>query len=72
MEKEFNQAIANKIEQLAKQLKADAAADFVSNYRDSGMTQADAEQLANDYVLFYLSQEVYLKAAKNVSKHIVK
>ena len=69
---EFMAEIEKAAQNLKKGLIQDAHADFITHYQDSGLNPAEAKEIANKYVIFYLSQELYLKNQQSLNQLTVK
>lgn len=65
---EFMAEIETAAETLKKGLIQDAHADFIAHYNNSELNSTQSKEIARKYVLFYLSQELYLKNSKQLNQ----
>lgn len=68
MEKVFIEAVTKAAEKLKTDLVKDAITDYNTIYKRQDLTPTETKKLAENYVNFYLSQEIYLKLSKNITK----
>lgn len=62
----FDNAIDNELEKLIKTIKKDAAAEYLDQYRQMDLTEAQIIKLAKDYLKLQLAQELQFRLTRDL------
>jgi len=67
-EEKFKTLVDLKLSKIGERITKDAAEDLQQNYAKRDFHAGELEQLADNYVMHSITQELYLQSSKNLLK----